>query len=742
MQQVTQNFKTGELSVANVPAPSLRPGGLLIRTEASVISAGTEGSTVRTAQRGLVGKARERPDLVRQVLQTAQREGIGATIQKVRARLDTVKGLGYSASGVVIGVGEGVEGFSVGDRVACAGVGYACHAEVNWVPRNLCARIPAGVGPDAAALATLGAIALQGIHQAELPFGASVGVVGLGLIGQITGRLLSAGGYRVFGVDVDPRAVEEARAGGIDEACGGERVAERAMDFTRQQGLDAVIITASSNSGAVVDLAVEMVRDRGVVCVLGGVRIDIPKSVKSLFYDKEARLVFSRSYGPGRYDPDYEERGFDYPLGYVRWTEGRNLQLFLDMVSRGKLRLDGILTHEFPVERAEDAFQLVTQNASGERFLGIVLRYPEVLSRGAAAEAPTAGSSTEKIRNSERALGGSPVGIGLLGVGNFARGTLLPALAGAGPYRLVGVSTSSGLTAASARDHFGIARVHESPTALLADGEVDAAFVLTRHDSHADLVVEALDAGRHVFVEKPLALNEAQLARVAEAQARNAAVLMVGYNRRFSEGAQALRKAVDGTRGPFQIDLRVNAGAIPGDHWYQDPAVGGGRIIGEGGHFVDLIGYLLGATPVTVRAESLADETGRWGGSDNVAATIRWSDGSVSTLRYVAAGDPSYGKERVEVMGGGMVAVLDDLKRLEVSRGGKVERKRFRGGKGHREELCAFLCAISDGTAEPIPMASLMATSRATFAIERSRRRGGELEWVQPPALEPAVVGT
>ncbi|MAE71068.1 MAG: oxidoreductase [Gemmatimonadetes bacterium] len=727
IQQVVQSFRSGELSVAEVQPPSLRAGGVLVRTAASAISSGTEGSTFRTARRSLVGKAKERPDLVRQVLDTAAREGVGATIRKVRARLDTLKGLGYAAAGEVVVIGRGVEGIAAGDRVACAGVGYACHAEMNWVPRNLVARIPEGVPYEDAAFATLGAISLQGIHQAEIPFGGSVAVIGLGLIGQITARILQAGGFRVFGIDVSPVAVAEALRGGIDDAaCGsGEEIATLVDAFTARRGVDAAIVTASTNSGVVVDLAGEIVRDRGVVSIVGGVRIDVPRSVSSVFYEKEARIVLSRSYGPGRYDPDYEERGFDYPIGYVRWTEGRNLDLFLDLLARGKVSLDGIVTHRFDVSQADEAFGLLSGDGDDERSLGIVLRYPE---RDDAAEASVATLPASREKSGGRArVVDRPVGLGLIGAGNFARGTLLPSLEGAGPHRIEAVTTSSGITAHAAQERFGIARAHGGPEELFADENVDAVMILTRHDSHAELATRAMAAGKQVFVEKPLALDRDQLQRVEEARLEHGGALMVGYNRRFSAAGAALATTLSKLHGPFQIDYRINAGPIARDHWYQDPEVGGGRIIGEGGHFVDLLIHVLGALPTKASAHALADRSERWLASDNVAASLSFDDGSVATLRYVSSGDKRYPKERIEVLGDGAVVVLEDLRRLEMHRGGKRTVQRFKSGKGHREELAAFVESVATGGLDPIPFGELVAASEATFAIVESAARGGVL---------------
>ena len=722
MKQVIQNFRTGELSLADVPAPALRPGGLLVRTRASAISSGTEGTTVRTARRNLVGKAMERPDLVRQVLDVARKEGLSATARKVRARLDTLKGLGYSASGEVVAVAPDVEGFSVGDRVAMAGVGYACHAGINWVPRNLCVRVPDDVDDAAAAFATLGAIALQGVHQADLPFGGSVAVIGLGLIGQLTARLLKAGGAHVIGIDVEPCAVEEALSGGIDQAFCGSGVVERVMGCTRQRGVDAVIVTASSDSGAVMDLAADIIRDRGVVSVVGGVRIDVARSVNSVFYDKEARVVFSRSYGPGRYDPNYEERGFDYPIGHVRWTVARNMELFLDFLERGSLSLEGIITHRFPLERAVEAFDRVAAPDPDDRHLGIVLTYPEEIESVPVSAAMPAIDANESGR---RRTVEPPIGVGLVGAGNFARGTLLPAVKGDRRLRLVTVATASGLTAHDAREQFSISRIDGHSDAVISAPDVDTVWILTRHDLHADLAVQALESGKHVFVEKPLAIDRAGLERIEEARGKSDACLMVGYNRRFSEAGVALAEVVSGLKGPFQVDYRINAGAIDRDHWYQDPRIGGGRVIGECGHFVDLLVRTLGSLPVSVSARALADSSGRWLASDNVVATIQFADGSIATLRYLACGDSRAPKERMEVFGDTAVVTLEGQTRLDTFRGGRRTTRKFRSGKGHAEELSAFADAILEGGPGPIPWSELAATSRATFAIVESLAYGG-----------------
>ena len=709
MRQVIQNFKTGELSVGQVPPPALRPGGVLVRTVRSLISAGTERGTVSVGQSSLVGKARQRPDLVRQVVDNVRREGLAATMQKVRTRLESLKPLGYSAAGVVAAVGEGVTELKVGDRVACAGAGYASHAEVLFVPKNLCTRLPEGVSFDDAAYTTVGAIAMQGVRQADVRLGETACVIGLGLIGQITVQLLRAAGCRVVGVDVDARAVERARASGADLALlRGDDVERRIEAFTGGIGADAVLITASTSSQDPIELAGRVARDRAKVVVVGAVPANVPRSP---YYEKELDVRMSRSYGPGRYDADYEERGRDYPVSYVRWTEGRNMQGFLDLVASGRLDLSPLTTHRFGIDEAVRAYDVVLGKGD-EQPCGILLTYegePPLAERVDRAPAPAAAAGR--------------VGIAFAGAGNFATASLLPPLKRISGVALTGVATSSGLSAKGVADKFEFAYAASGIEQILADASTTCVFVATRHNLHHDLAARALEAGRAVFVEKPLALDREGLAEVVAAARASGRQLMVGFNRRFAPLAVELRSRFASRVGPAVVHYRVNAGFLPKSHWTQDPVDGGGRIVGEACHFVDFVQYLTGAVPIRVAASSVRSGNERETDADSVAITLTMSDGSIGSILYVALGDKRLPKERCEVFADGAAGVLDDFRTCTVYRNGREER--LKGGaqdKGHAAEVAAFVEAVRAGTAAPIPLDSLVATTLASFAAVESLR--------------------
>jgi len=713
MKQVIQNFKSGELSVGDVPPPALKPGGVLVRMVRSLISAGTERGTVSVGQSSLVGKARKRPDLVRQVIDNVRKEGVAATVAKVRTRLESLKPLGYSASGVVAAVGEGVTDLRVGDRVACAGANYASHAEVVFVPRNLCTPIPDGATFDDAAYTTLGAIALQGVRQAEVRLGESVLVIGLGLIGQLTAQLLAASGCRVVGVDLDPHMVELASSSGTDLALLRSDDVERKVDaFTGGIGVDAVVITASANSKDPIELAGRVARDRARVVVVGLVPVDIPRSP---YYEKELDVRMSRSYGPGRYDPEYEERGRDYPVAYVRWTEGRNMSSFLALVASGRVKLGPLTTHRFQLERAVEVYDVVL-GKSGERPCGILLEYPG----GTPLE--------ERIDHAPRAAStprDGRVGVAFVGAGNFATASLLPPLARNPGVRLTGVATSTGLSAKSVADKFSFDFTASGMEQILDDSATTCVFVATRHNLHHSLAARALDAGRSVFVEKPLALDRDGLREVVDAARRSKGQLLVGFNRRFAPLAVRLRAAFEKRSGPAVVHFRVNAGFVPRTHWTQDPIEGGGRIVGEGCHFVDFIQYLTGATPVRVSATSIQARNERETDADSVAITLGMSDGSIGTILYVALGDKRLPKERCEIFADGSVGILDDFRTGLLVRNGKEEP--LRGGaqdKGHDAEVSAFVDAVRNGGESPVALESLVATTLTTFAVVDALRTG------------------
>ncbi|HEX8903703.1 MAG TPA: bi-domain-containing oxidoreductase, partial [Longimicrobiaceae bacterium] len=653
MKQVVQHVRTRRLEVAEVPEPAPRAGGVLVRNVASLISAGTEKMLVDFAGKSLVGKARERPDLVRQVLDKVRKDGIGPTVQTVLSKLDQPLPLGYSCAGVVEEAGRGAPEFAPGDRVACAGMGYASHADVVFVPRNLAVAIPPEVSFEDAAYVTVGAIALQGVRVTEARLGEAVAVIGLGLLGQLAVQILRSAGCRVIGIDLDPAKVALARELGAEAAVLRTDDVQAAVSaFTGGRGADAVVITAATSSSDPVELAGEIARDRAVVTMVGATGMEIPRKP---YYEKELQLRLSRSYGPGRYDPEYEEKGHDYPAGYVRWTERRNMEEFLRLIAAGQVTPAKLTTHRFPVDRAEAAYELIG-GKTGEAFAGVVLTYPERR------------TPVRTVRLAERAPVAGALGVGFVGAGNFARAVLLPAFAKAERVSLVGVSTATGMNARAAGERHGFAYATTDTAALLADPAVHAVVVATRHGSHARFAAQALRAGKAVFLEKPLAIDEEGLAEVLAAQEESGGVLAVGFNRRFSPLAEEVRRAF--TPGlPLAIQYRVNAGAIPRASWIHDPEDGGGRIIGEVCHFVDLCQFLADDIPVEVFAHALEGPEG--GLHDTVTITLRFAKGSIASIAYFATGDKSFAKERVEVFGGGTLAVLDDFREVTISRGGK-----------------------------------------------------------------------
>jgi predicted dehydrogenase len=725
MKQVAQNFRTGELSVLDVPTPALRPGGVLVAVSASLVSVGTEKMVVNLAQASLLGKARQRPDQVRQVIQKVQQEGLLTTYQRVMNRLDTLSPLGYSCAGTVIAVGEGVTNFQVGQRVACAGGGYANHADTVFVPHNLVAAIPDTGGEalafEEAAFATLGAVALQGIRQATPTLGEAMAVVGLGLLGLLTVQMLAANGCQVIGMDPNPDRCRLAETLGCEaSATTNPAFAELAEYHTGGRGVDAVLITAGTPSNAPIELAAEICRDRGRVVAVGLVGLDIPRKP---FYEKELDLHLSRSYGPGRYDPAYEEGGHDYPIGYVRWTEQRNMEAFLDLLARERLKLQPIITHRFSIDQAEQAYQLITGETAAQA-LGVILTYPRA-SENATAKALTWLQEKAPMKAQEPAGPSKHLKLGLVGAGAFAQGVLLPTLKTLPDTQLRAVCNASGLAARHVAGKFQAAYCTSDPNDLLTDPDLDAVLIATRHDSHADLTIQALGSGRPVFVEKPLALNIEQLQAILNAynQAQNP-LLMVGFNRRFAPLAVRLKDFLAGIQEPLAVHYQVNAGFIPPNHWVHDPVVGGGRIIGEACHFVDFLSFLTDSHPTSLHAQALPN-AGRYN-NDNVVVTLRFHNGAIGTLTYLANGDKAYPKEQIHAFGGGAVALLDDFRSLALFKDGhkKTHKSRFSQEKGHRQELEAFLQAIRNHRESPIPFENLVATTLTTFKIVDSLRSG------------------
>lgn len=726
MKQIVQSVRSGQLSVLDLPDPLARPGEVLIANLASVISAGTEKSVIDLASKSLIGKALDRPDQVRRVIQKVRSEGFWDTFRQVREKLDEPMPMGYSSAGVVVACGEGVQQFQVGDRVASNGP----HASIVSVPVHLCARLPDGVPFEQGAFAVIGSIPMQGIRLAKISIGETVLVIGLGLIGQLAVMLLRAAGCRVIGTDLDASKCELALKAGAAVARPGIRAGD-VMDLTGGIGADAVLITASTKSNGPIELSADAVRTKGRIVLVGVVGLDLPRRP---FYFKEAEFVVSCSYGPGRYNPAYEEHGIDYPVGHVRWTEQRNIQAVLDLMGQGLLDVSPLISHRFPVDEAEAAYRIIREGT--EPYLGVLLEYPQ------RDEAPH--RRIVRLRAASGTTGGK-IAVGCLGAGNFARMVLLPNMAKVEHFRPYVLCSAGGLSAAQVGDKMGFATATTDEDVVFADPGVDAIFALTRHDQHARQVVTAIRAGKHIFVEKPLALTPEELAEVERALSdagERAPLLMVGFNRRFSEAARAVKAHFQSVTVPRTVMIRFNAGEIPPESWVQDQKEGGGRIIGEACHAIDLATYLLGSPPVRVYADSIAGPSAPQITDDQAFLTLRHANGSISCIGYLAGGDRAMPKERIEMLGGGRMAVIDDFRHVQLAAGGRVKSVKVRG-KGHAEELVAFANAIRNGGASPISWEELKAVSLASIAAVQSLREGVPipLSGVETPgdAAEPGA---
>jgi predicted dehydrogenase/threonine dehydrogenase-like Zn-dependent dehydrogenase len=710
MKQVLQNRKTGRPFVGEVPVPALQRGRVLVRTVASLISAGTERAAVELVSKGLVQEARQRPDLVKAVVAKVKNEGLLNTFASVRDKMAASQALGYSAAGVVAAVAEDVTEFKAGDRVACAGVGFASHAEVLSVPKNLCVHLPENVSFEWGAYGTLGAIALQGVRLAEPTLGESVVVIGLGLVGQLTVQLLKANGCRVFGLDLDPSRVSLALELGADKAIvSNDEAAKEIEAWTRGYGADAVLITAATDSNQPIELAARVSRLKGRVIVVGMTGMDIPRAP---FFSRELKLIISMSYGPGRYDPEYEERGQDYPLPYVRWTEKRNIESFLALVGDGRINVERLTTHRFPITEADRAYQLISGDLH-EPNLGVVLNYdPDAavlrkISLGAAAP----------VRKSEKSIV-----VGVIGAGGYVPAMLLPHFKSEG-VEFRSIATASGISAHDVGKRFGFAYAVSSGDEVLEEPSINLVVIGTRHDTHAELARAALERNKHVFVEKPLALDDHQLESVLEVAAGSTAKLMVGFNRRFSPLAQRAKEFFSGRETPLSILYRVNAGRIPKEHWTQNAQEGGGRIVGEVCHFVDLMQYLTGAVPVSVFAESISAKSGKTVDADSVFITLRFADGSNGSIAYLSEGDKGLAKERVEIFGAGRVFVLDDYRRATLYKDGREEQVTLKAqDKGQQAQVRQVCASVLEGGQAPISLDELAATSRTTFRVLDSLR--------------------
>lgn len=726
MKQVLQYRRSGKTQVAELPSPLTPTGGVLVHNRWSLISPGTERMLVEAGGANLVNTAMQRPDLVKRVLDKARKDGIQATINTVRSQIDVAIPLGYSCAGVV--VDSDVPGLAVGDRVACAGAGQANHAEFVGVAKHLTVKVPDSVSLEDAAFVTVGAIAMQGVRIADVRVGDACVVIGLGLVGQLTARILKAAGCRVFGIDVAADKVELARKLGADAARvrSDPTLVEQVRAFSFGRGADSILITAATSSSDPVQLAAELGRDRAVVTAVGLVGMDVPRNA---YYEKEMELRLSRSYGPGRYDRSYEQDGVDYPIGYVRWTEQRNMESFLQLVAEGKVQPSTLVTHRIPIEEAERAYRIVTGSIA-EPYIGILLQYgPDA--------APTRRVDLQPAR--ARPLGRGTVRLGVVGAGSFAKSVLLPTLKALPTVELVGVATRSGASAQQTASRFGFRYAASDWAEVVNDPDLDAILIATRHDLHPLIAAAALRAGKAVFLEKPMALTEAGVDDILAAQRETSLPLMVGFNRRFAPTVQRLAAFFQGRRGPLTLSYRVNAGRVSADSWVADPVQGGGRLLGEVCHMVDLLHFLTGARVDTVFARPLPRSSSPT--ADDVLVVLTFEDGSLGTITYASNGDRSLAKERLEAFADGKAAVLDDFALLTLHANGGVSRTGGKPGsqdKGHAQELRLFAEAVLRGGPSPIEPADSAHVTRVTFAAALSAREGVPVQLADAePESEP-----
>lgn len=721
MKQVVKDNRG--IHVEEIPPPALRGPGIIVRTAASLISAGTERNAVRSANAGYLALARERPDVARQVIDHARHNGLLKTYQAIRARRLSAGPLGYSAAGVVVEVAGGLEEFRVGDRVACAGAGYANHAEYLFVPANLAVRLPQSVSFESAAFATVGAVAMHGLRLSRAELGARIAVIGLGLVGQLVVQLARASGCYVIGFDPDRRRVDRALELGMESgsAEAGAAAAVQAEEFSGGRGVDAIIIAASTAASDPIVMAAEIARPRAEVVVIGTVGMEVPREP---YYRKELGLRVAMSYGPGRYDPLYEEGGVDYPFAYVRWTERRNLQAFVELLEARRLDVAPLVTHRLPAAEAERAYQLLESPV--DESLGIVLNYAV----DEPAERNLSVVVSQRSHDADPARADRRLRIGLIGAGMFAKAVMIPAFRRIRDTSIAAVATSDGIDASKTAAALGADYAITDYRHVLADPAIDAVIVMTRDDSHAEIVAEALRRGKPVFVEKPLCLDRESLAMLNreyhEARARAARIggrpplVMVGFNRRFSPHADRLAAEINERQAQVMIQYRVNAGTLPRGSWMRDRRISGGRLIGEAGHFVDLMQLLVGCEPTSIFGEALPVDN-RFQ-SDNFLLTLRFVDGSIASLTYSALGDAGAGKERVELYCGERLYVIEDFKTLTAF----AERRRrvlvSRADKGHERELELFVEAVRSGTA-PVPFDSYVITTLTTFAASDSISR-------------------
>lgn len=711
MQQLTQQLKSGKMEILEVPFPILNKGQVLVRNHFSVISAGTEGKTVTDARMGYIAKARSRQKEVKQVIEMVKLNGLLPTYKFVMNKLDAPSELGYSTAGEVIAVGSDVTNFKVGDKVACGGAS-ASHADVIAVPVNLCVKVPESVNLKHAAFTTIAAIAIQGIRQADLRMGENCLIIGMGLIGQMTSKILRASGIQSICVDVSEKQVIQSNEAGIENVYqrNSEGLDELIIKFSKGYGVDAVIITAGTSSLDPIEFAGSMARKKGKVVIVGAV----PTGFNRVnYYKKELDLRMSMSYGPGRQDINYEEKGKDYPIGYVRWTENRNMQSYIDLLSSKLLDIDVLISHIYSLEEAPKAYDMILSKA--EAYNGIVIQYDE------------SKSPLPKVQLANKKFPKEEANIGMIGAGNFAQGTLLPKMKSLANF--IGIVTARGNMAKYVADKYHFNYCAESATELFNDKNINTIFITTRHNSHAEYVINAIKHSKHVFVEKPLALNESELEQVKleyqmaleQGTAKN---VMVGFNRRFAPAVKEIKKIFKSEQSK-SIIIRVNAGLVPLDHWVNDSEIGGGRIVGEGCHFIDLAMFLAGSKIISVSANAMQDANDL---GNSIVVNLQFANGSIASVNYFSNGNKNLSKEQIEIFCGGVVAIIDDFKTLTIY-GKSVKKIKFKGqDKGHDEEVLSFLQSISKGAQPPISFEECYLSSLATFKVLQSIRENRKIE--------------
>jgi len=706
MKQLIQSFKTGELGLFNVPAPVCQENGVLVETKVSLVSAGTEKMLVDFAKKSMLAKAKDRPDLVKQVVDKMKKEGVKNTLEKVFTKLDTPIPLGYSLAGRVIEVGSNMSGINIGDRVACGGAGYANHSEINYVPKNLMVKIPDGVDDIDASFVTVGAIALQGVRQTEPKLGERVAVIGLGLLGQLAVQLLKANGCKVIGSDVDPDKIQLALEMGADEACHASELIKKSDEFSNGYGVDAVIIAASTASNQPVIDAAEISRMRGRVVFLGMVGMDIPRND---YYKKELDLRLSMAYGPGRYDPAYEEKGIDYPYDLVRWTEQRNFEAFLGLIEEGKISPKALLTHTYDYNDAMQAYDLL-EGKIQEKYLGIILEYNNEINL----------DEHKVVKRTNKVISSNKVNLGLIGAGNFTKSVILPNIQKVGGYELVGVCTATGVSAEGTGKKYDFKYTTTDSNEIFKNSEINSVIITTQHKNHASLVQEAIKNEKHCFVEKPLCIYEEELEAINEAY-DGKSIVQVGFNRRFSPMIQEMKNHLS---GQIAINYRVNAGVIPKDVWIQDREIGGGRIIGEVCHFIDTCSFLIGSEISSVYASTIQKSNQSIPDEDNVNITLNYENGSTATIAYYAYGDSAMPKEYIEVFGNGVSMEMHDFRELIIYENGKKKKEKSSNqDKGFVNEFKAFKEAVMSGV-PAISFESIYNTTKTTFKILDSINSG------------------